>query len=597
MRRNSWISGGTITAGAAAAGLALGTSHAPAATDFGPIIPDTAFVAVWVEDLPALQQSFEQSPYGQFWGDADVAPLRQWFNSQMEELAEAVEEDANVSLEELISAFSGGAAFYILAPADGTLDADTEPDPVFIVEVDEEGKEFFQTLLEGLPENLDWQDVRRESVEAAGLSGYRISGTGEDGEERHATYAFAEEHLILTFREDEGPLAVAADRVQNPRLDGAIGGREEIRRLGPDAISGPNRYSAYLDLGLILNNTLLGPGTDAQTRRAVENSGLADAEGLLFTGTAGAESTETDVLLLTGPQRRGLHEALYAAGPTPMDLVQNVSTDASSVTSFSLDLGRLYRAVMDIVSDVEPQAVAMVEMMILGQFAAYGVDPINDLLNNIRGEHVYVTRPLDPELAQQLPDDMMGMAAPQESQAFFLGLANGDDVVRTLKTLLDNLAQDPDMGQMFSYREEDGITFVDIQMPMDDGPIQPQLAFNNQAIVFANNAIEMREAVRTLKGEAADPLSESPGFRLALDDADRARTHVFTYTGQSAMETSVEQVRGFLLMGLVDEFLPGFEASMIPEPEVFTRYFGDSYGSSEFHDRMIRFRSTLRAAD
>ncbi len=594
MRRNHVTPGSMIVTGALAAGLTVWTAGAPAATDFGPIIPENVFVAVWAEDLPALEQSFSESAYGQFWNDPDTAPLREWFNSQIEGLVEAAEEEAEISLQDLKAALSGGVAFYLQSPADGIIDMTTEPQSVILIEVDEDGKAFFQELLEGLPDKLDWQDVRRESVEAAGLEGYKVSGTDQMGEERQAVYAFSENHLILTYQDDDGALAVAADRVQNPRLDGSIGGRQEIRRLGTDAITAPNRYSAYLDIGLILRNTALSGDVEPQIRRAVERSGLADMEGLLLTGSVDADKTDSDLYVLTTPQRRGLHQALYAAGPTPLDLVQNVSADATSVTSFSLDVGRLYSAIMDIVTDVEPQMAAMVEMMILGQFAAYGIDPVNDLLNNISGEHVYVSRALDPELEEQLPDYMRGM---QDSQAMFFGLRNGDNVVRALKTLLDNVGQDPDMGQMISYREEDGITFVDFQMPMEEGPVSPQFAFSPQAIIYTNNAIEMREAVRTLKGESSQPLSEDPGFRRALDGVDRASTHSFTYQPSSAMDSLAGQLQTVFAMGILDEFLPGFDASMIPDGHVWMRHFGDSYGTGGFHEGMIRVHNTLLTAD
>lgn len=587
--------GGTIATAVLAGGFALNAAKAPAATDFGPIIPEDVLFATWVADFPTLKEAFSSSPYGRFWNDPDVEPLRGWFEEQFGGFLETVEEEAQLDLNELVGTLTGGFAVYVNAP-EGGFQEGSEPEPVILVELDEEGKEVWSGLLTQIPERLEWEDVRRDSEDVSGVTVYRLSGidTAAGGVERHAVYTFTDEHLILTYASDEAEMRRVLDRVQSPRAEGSITAREEIRRLGPEAISAPNRYSFYLDLGYLITTAVTGPWADPQTIRIVEGSGLADFQGLIVTGTAGEDLVDSDFLLLTTPQRRGIHEALAAAGNTPMDLVQSVSRDATSVTSFSLDVGKLYSAIMALVNEVEPGAGAMVEMMVLGQFGSYGIDLVNDLLNNIRGEHVVVTRTLDPEIAAQLPQDM---ALLQSSQAMFFGLANGDEVVTALKRLLENASQDPNYGAFFTYREEDGVVFVESAMPMGDSPMQPQLAFNNQAIVYTNNAIEMQEAVRTLKGETASPLSQDTGFQAAAAEAAGNNTHVFTYTPQSSLSNTVDQLRGILLTGLVDEFLPGFDPAMVPEAGVFERYFGDSFGSVTFEDRMIRFHSALRSAE
>lgn len=582
---------------AAAAMLAFATVSAPAATDFSKVIPQDAWLAVWVEDFPALRKGAENGPYGRLWNDPASDKLRNWVASEIKK-AEAESPD-EMRLEQMIDLLKGGIAFYMLPPADGT---DIEgASAIGLVESDEEGVTKLREEMSELEQRFI--SPTKDSYTVGDTTVYRIVGiekpdsdlaaAGAEASDKATTihYAFVGNTLVYADSTTEEPVKLAINRLKGGVTENGLDTHTDVRRFREKRSPGPNQLQMFMNVGnAVRSGVSQGGAMTPQQLQAVESSGLYDIRTLMLAVTL-AEVVDVDGAIGTPEQLNGVVRALVDTPATPLNMVKWAPADALSVSSFSLDVGAIYDSVVTLMQQSNPDMLMMANMMLAGQQAQLGVDVVNGILKNIKGEHLVVQRPLDPAVKSQLPPEL---ADVQNSQVIYLGLANGATVAENLKKLTSTLTENPAFGAPIKTSDMDGVTVIEMTTPAVQGsPMKPGIAFNNQAIVITTSDVHLPDAIRQMTGKGTSSLMDKPGLAKALSDANKQGLLYFQYSPAESVVEGMKQLRSILQSGMLEQLGTEFDSSILPPPETFAKYFGDSHSTINKGQSMVYFNARV----
>jgi len=568
---------------AAAAMMATMSTLGLAKTDFPAIIPDNALAAAWSVDYPALADGIDKSAYGKLWADPATAALRKFIGDKITEAEKEALEKGAPSLEEIVKVLKGGVGVYIQPIGAGGLD---EVSAVTIIEVDEEGKAWIDEKLKADP--FKFVEPTKDSYETSGVTVYRVVGKKDALDEKAMTvqYATLDKHFVISFDLDtEGQKAVI-NRIKSGATEATLSLRPDLKTYAAKrtASSTDSQANIFVNTGALIKSSMEAEGMDSAMVGVLPNTGLYDIEAVYLSLTPSPENVDTDFAVTTPQALRGIMGALGGSGTTPLNLVALAPADSLSVTSFSLDVGLLYDAVLKIVNEVQPMIGAMASAQIQQQQQDLGVDFINGLVRNIAGEHIVIQRPLDGEILKQLTPEQQ---ATENSLAFFLGFKNGDEASTTIKRLIEGITKKPEMAGMITTEEIDGVTVIRSKsFGADESPIKIAIAFNNKALAIANNEVQLADSIRALNGKSVSSLADTAGMKAVLADVPKGNLRAFSYSPASAIGHSMKQLQSMLQIGALAQF-GEFDPAIIPSAEVIQKYFGDSYSVTELEPGII----------
>lgn len=606
------------TAAIAASALTFLPTFACAATDFTKVIPNDALLAVWANDATALKDGANASPYGKFWADPASEKLRNWADGKFKELESELKTGEDIKPSDILNLVKGGVGFF-LVPVGDKIDEENLSAQA-IVEVDEAGKAWLQEKVKTLGAN--YKDLKKDSYETNGVTVFKLTGTkpsdeaaptsdatgeatpaaSEPGESETVSYAFVDNYFLISIGSQSFDDAVKATVNSLKAQDSAttLGKRDDARTFSSAVPTSSSQFNFFFDIGRAVNSGLKESADpndpeSAAIQQSIPGTGLLDLKSLYGTVTVGATGVTSDVAIVVPPEKNGVVKAFYSAGPTPLKMLSLAPADSNSVSSFSFDLGLFYDAVMKIANEMNPMIAGIAQMQVANIQGQYGVDVLNGILKNVGGEHLVVSRDLDPELAKGLEPELQKI---QTSTAVFLGLKNGDETVANLKTLVDNLKKDPNFGQAIKTEEKDGVTSVSIETPGDTSPLKPGFAFTKQALVISNNSVELQEAIRSLAGKGTSPITESAELKKAITGLDNGSLTMFQFTPRKAIAKSLTTLKEVLVNSpLGDELGEDFNADLIPDGAVASKYFGDSVTTLNLKDNVVHLHSVVGAAN
>ncbi len=572
--------------------LAAGLAALPAAgvlaqTDFAQVVPANVTAAGVIPNYPEFETALQATAYGKLLADPASKPLLDYVTAQIEQNQPGFTQ-GTATLEEFRTILTGGLAIYVVPNREGATDPE-EFTLVAMIETDQEGERWLKDQIE--KNTATFINPVRESSDTAGTTVYTIKGQLPAGShsENAVHYATLNNVFVMALGTDAEPARVAVNRLMGRGTGEAFKDRGDVRQYTTSVPTGNNSAMFYLDSDTLIRNAVAEGAPPPNISNALPNTGLYDFEAVFLTFAADGADLVTDFGIKTPAQRRGIVKSLEAAGPTPLAMMDMVPSDALGATSFSFDMGAFYTALMEIVGSVSPEAAGFSTFYIASLQQTTGVDVINGILRNITGEHLVVQRPLDPEI-RAAESQTGGLFT--SSTAVYLGLKNGDETAATIRTMLDNLKADPAMADSFQLEEIGGVTVIRSDM-LGMSAMKPALAFNNRAILFANNDVQLADSIRALNGTVTNPLTSTEGYRNALASIDRSGLHVFTFTPAEALNYSMEQVDDFIESGgLAMAGLGDIDPEILPDAEVFTKYFDDSWSTVSFEEGMIR--STAR---
>lgn len=590
-------SGRQLFLGSAAVLGALSILPAPAAaeTEFAQIIPAEAVAAFWTNDFPAMRKGFEVSPYGKLWADPATEKLRTFVSQKIEEQNELSKAAGEPTTEELLKLLTGGVAMF--AEQDGETLSEDSLAFTGIIEIDAEGRAWIEEKVKGIPDNFT--DAQKNSFETGGVTVFSVTGTRDV----HATggdtvfYAFTDTHFIYSQSNSDAPVKNALNRMAGSTTDGNFAGRADLAKFTSTGNFDSILANGFVNTGLIFRSLIEGPnGPEPMIRNAIPSTGLYDLESLYISMKAAEDKVDMEMVVATPDQLNGILAALQGAGPTSLDKFGLAPADSLSATSFSLDVGLLWDAIIATAQRMNPEAAGQINMILgMVQMQTGGVDIVNQVLKNFSGEHLVVQRPLDDEIKQQLDPMQQGL---QNSTAAFFALKNGTATNTALKTLVENLKnmQAGMGGGNIETEEVDGVTIIRPTSPMLAGaPTKPAFAFNENALLFTNNDVQLMDGVRGLTGKSASSLASSPALQKSLSQVDKTGLHMFSFTPKESVGRSMEQFRFIIDSGMLGDEIEGLTSDMLPPAEVAQKYFGDSWSTLHFENGAIRMKALVNA--
>lgn len=575
--------------------LTILPASATAETDFAQIIPADAVAAFWTNDFPAMRKGFDASPYGKLWADPASEKLRTFVEGKIEEQNNLSKAAGEPTTAEILKLLSGGAAMF--AEQDGaTLGEDTIAF-TGILEVDAEGRAWIEEKVKSIPDRF--ADAKKDSFETGGVTVFSVTGTRDP----HATggdtifYAFTDSHFVYSQANTDTSVKNALNRMAGTTTEGNFASRADVRKFTTTGNFDTTQANGFVNTGLIFRALIEGPdGLEPIIRNAIPSTGLYDLESLYVSMKPSAENVDVQMVVATPEQLNGILAALQKAGPTSLEKFNLAPADSLSATSFSLDVGLLWDAVMATIQRMRPEATGQINMVLgMVQMQTGGVDIVNQVLKNFAGEHLVVQRPLDDEIKRQLDPMQQGL---QNSTAAFFGLKNGDSTNTALKTLIQNLKnmQTGMGGSNFDTEESDGVTIVRPGGAMlQNAPTKPAFAFNEKALLFTNNDVQLMDGVRSLTGKSASSLASNPALQKSLSQVNKGGLHMFSFTPKESVGRSMEQLRLIIDSGMMGDGIEGLTSDMLPPAEVAQKYFGDSWSTLHFENGAIRMKALVNA--
>ena len=577
--------------------LALAPAGVFAATDFTTVIPAESLAAVWSNDLGALRKGAEASPYGKLWNDPACEPLRQFVADKIAEFKKEMGEEG-LTPEELEAVFSQSAAIYVRL-----LDGAKEPNFVVISELDEAGRALMDKKVGEIGKNF--VKPLKDSYEVDGISVFRVKGIPASAdadstlapEETTAQYAFVDKHLVISDDAGETLMREAVATLKAaPETRKGLASRPENALVGASAKRADavqffmnTRASIEASIKMAEDST---PEDATKTLAAFETWGLLDLETLNVTVGFGADSTDYDATITTPKVKRGITKALYTAGPQQMNILSLAPKDSLSVTAFSLDVGAIIDESLAALRTTNPEIAPMADMYKGMAAQQMGVDIIDEILKNLSGEHLVVTRALTAETkAAMTPEE----ALLQNGTVAIFGLRN-ERVAAGLKTLFDKLTEDPALGGTLERAEVDGMaTVAQMGDPETPGALRPALAFDSKFLIVTNDHTQLPDMIRATKGKLAAPLAEEASFKAVNATIAREQLHYVSYTPAAAIAAALEQVAKFAAMSPETQEA-GFDPTMLPSPDVVKKYLGDSYAAGYLKEDGMVFTGKSLAA-
>ena len=574
---------------------------APAATDFSKMIPDDAIVAGWTGDVPAVSQSLEQSPYGQLWKDQAAEPLRTFVTKQIDEANEKAAEEGLPTIREAWDVLKGGVAFYFTLPGETF-----EPSSFVqtsIIEIDEEGRAWFEEKVQRIPEMFD--SPSKASFETSGVTVYQVSGDMPADPHQPNTppgkltihYAYPDGYFVITEGETDEAIKGAINALKAQGAPTPLRNKGEVQTYAEKVDLSPDKVHLYVDSDRFIKAAVEGTNVQPKIAAALPTTGLYDLDATMATLTSSQDGASMNFGIVSPSQKSGLVKVLKNSGPVDLSVLEMAPADAIGVSAFSLDLGGFFEEALTILNNIAPQIAGGVQMGLASTQMQFQVDLRKNIIGNISGDHLVVNRELDEEIASQMGEQQRLL---QQSQAFFLEWKNGDVASDTLKTLFENLQQNPNMGINVTLEEQKGITIAKFNPPAGmPSAMSWGAAFNENYLVFANNNVQLQQAVRSLSGDVPENITSKPAVQKILNQIsaeDRQDLQAFTYSPPRAMEQGIDGFRRLIEMGMFSEF-EGLTAEMVPPADAVSKYFGESFSTVTFGDRLFLMTSYLEAPE
>jgi hypothetical protein len=574
-----------LTATATLSSLLLVPSLARAETDFLKVLPQDSIAAVWTGNLSQLQQNTEQSPYGQLWIDPALDPLRQFITEKIKEEQEDTL-DAFTEVEKFFEVMKDGLAISI--SMDPT---ETDPEEAFhfnlIAELNEESTTWTKEKVAELEKAF--VAVTKDTYEVSGVTVYRLKGEMGHSDTEETTiseetvqYAWADKYFIISDSENDVKQTIGA--LKGNDTVATLGSKEAIKLFNQKAPFTNDGFNFYLNTGDIIQASVNNLNDmDPMIKKNLQRTGLYDLQAVVGSANMAAEGLDFNMAIVTPLEKSGVVKMLKNMEPVNLSTLSMAPANALNVSAFSFSLGDLYDEIIRQFTMFNPQGAAMVQMGIMGMQAQLGTDPINGILKNIEGEHLFIERAFSDEVKQALPPEM---AATQNSMAIYLALENGDDTSMNLQTLFDTLKENEMLGSV-ELSEVNGIKVVKFPPAMmDTGAMVPCMAWNSNFAVLCNNETELQDAIRSLAGGNTSSITADPDLTKALSSIQKDNLYSFTYTPANAIEAGMKQLKSIAEMGYMEEML-GIDADIIPDPAVFSKYLGASWSTTNFDDRML----------
>jgi hypothetical protein len=572
------------------------------------LIPADATFAFWSTDIEDLKKAATESPYGQLYNDPANEALRKYVDNAIQEAIEQEDPEAGARLKEAVELAKGGLAVYV------TLIPDVPDDfnLTLITELDEAGKKWVEENSASF--GKDMTEATRDTMTVNGVTVYRVRGNSGviadseiDAETTPAdteaapeptpapvdsasalSWATVGDYLVMSSTDDEAHLTTAIGLLSGENKSSLLSRPEASTTASKHLAVFPNQFSFWIDVKTAIAQTVSNTSPDPEAMEKLSKTGLTDFNGLYGSVVLTPERIINQVTVTTPGGLTAVSDALFAKETLTLDTLKWAPEDNIGVGAFSFNFSTFYDAVLQVVEVYSPGTSSLINMPLLGLQSEFGVDLLGSVLRQIKGEHLIVTRKLDPELANALTP---AERAVQTSQALHLSFESGNDVFNALKSLQTALSAHADYGKAFKAEEVDGNVIIRNAQPIGESPLQPVFSFNNKGLIISNNEVQLKESMRGMGNGNPIPAP----LAAVVNAVDKSGLIWFSYNPKGALGHGLQQFRDVIGSG-VFPMPEGTDASMVPSAEVVEKYIGDGYFTTHRREQSLEFETVLNGA-
>ena len=564
----------------------------------GDALAANTWLVVAIEDLDELRAKWDKSVLRDAWSSTEMETMRKRFDEALADASNQMLGETGVQPAELMAHFK---AFTALALSNLRWDPEIEAfdsDALLVAEMGDEAREGFQRTFDTMLAKVVPEDAAKSADDLGDTRIFRIEYTADQSatlpeelhglgidmtSERVIEYAFTPTHFVLGV-DSEGAVRDAVAAMQG--LQPTLSANESWRRaqtMGDLA----GDMMMWIDLPVLMRSGLENASEERDERMA-RALGVEEFGPMAVTATLTDTSIDSWAALGLNPQRAGLFKLLQALSPNPVASARQVPADAHSYTSWTLDGGVLFTAVMDLVEAAEPSVGMMARGYLQSIKGLVNYDIQNDLLANLQGEHFSYTRPLAADVAATLSPAQA--AAESDSVAVLLNWRNGQAAGDALDRLFATISGEQFRVPLESGNSQGVRTWTLREEPeAPPPPLKPVFGLASQHLVITTSMSEMQDALRASQAAAAGPtLADSADFQAAMQAAQDPGLVLFSYSSSDSMASQLDNVRNVLqLTGAGDE------AGMVPTGEWAKRYFGATFSSVVVEPEVLEARSQL----
>lgn len=601
MKHRSIILAGAI-AFAAAAGAAT-------AADMSAIIPEDAFFAVWVDDVAAQKQEFESGVWGKHWNAPELTNMRELVQKSLEEVSEGFETDTGFQVSDFPPLFQKGVAIFSTGLAPGNLElrggsGELSPDIALYIELTEENRDKARELVERIVAEAD-DNLQKSSYEVGSTTVYSFRSVEEEPVEGYGAQSGLTEEVVMTLQ-----YAFAGDFLMV-----AIGNNEPLRKLIPMISSGSDQRP--LSSSESFRRSLTGMNRDANDlqgwfnydsalRTMLSNAPepnaikIGEATGILGSGPMHmafnweSPNSSWDVTILTPPERKGLLAVLQESGDNPLKALTSTPAEATTFSSFTLNVGVLWREVTANLTTFAPEAIPFINFGLANIQQQAGVDLVADVLNNLSGEHFQYIMPLDRGRLKNMDAEVASNPAFQalSSGVFGFSMLDGDRFKTAIVNAVETFKANPDAPAPVELEEIQGFTVLKPAKDVIPREVQlsPSIAFLPSGFVFSGDDTYLNDILRRASGGGRGSLADHPHLKRFLSTLDYKDLRFFKFVTEEGVIDTYDMARDSLrdAMDMDEDAKELYEA--MPPTEFLRGKIGHNYQTVHLRPGMIHLR-------
>lgn len=544
---------------------------------------DTAAI-LHVRSVPDLRVQWAHNPLAKTWAEPEVqaffAPAIEDFQEENAGgLAELIRSETGLSPEELLDLIPGELAVAIL-DLRALLDEeeDQELPILMLADLGDDSTEM-EALLERLVD--EDETVTEEEFQGETLRLVESMGEEEDGPIPSVVWAIVENRLFL------GAAKVA---VQEAIANQKRGGADEPLASAPGFAEIYHDYPAaqgamYLNLGVVVplvtefleeeNSAVAEDGQpSAMASMGITPESLVAALGLdqMTSAYAVAELSERTSIFCTGVKWNEEPNLMrvFAYGEPPAPKPSFIPDTWVSVSSGRFSITKGYHALKELLGDLNPGLVAMLDGQIAQMNQGLGIDIERDLIGNF-GDEIIQGESLVGSRAESNP------LTPTD-QFFAASIHDQETAGRMIDAAM---AMAPGMAQMITSREYLGETIFTFDPPVMEGmppdaprPSSFSYAITRNYLLVSVGAPTMVEtAVQGLEG-AGNSIWENPEIARALDALPTGESMVSYQDVRRLVVTIFDLIVKGAAMRADEDDGPSFDLDARPSAEVLARHWG-----------------------
>ncbi|MDX1971986.1 MAG: hypothetical protein SFY68_05580 [Candidatus Sumerlaeia bacterium] len=558
-------------------------------------LPSNAFFAIGVSNYPEVEERTQKSNLGKAWNSAEMASLKEGWIEVFNEMDTEMESQTGSKLSEFKEHFHGDLVAYGTTP---TLDALKEHPYVVAFEYDPE-------KLEALRQNVDAAITKLEEKSTLTKTQYEFQGVAirqitfeevsvvEEWDDEASDfvevevskmvtleYSFLEEKNIFFFSYGaNNPAKSLVNSLQNETAERLT--QTASFQAYQNLVSPKYDVIAFMQIDQLMQTLKSLPEDhedyNAEALRFFDLSGLGEIPAAGFQTSLVEGGMYSEYAVLVPRVRKGILAALYPENPVSLSTATSVPKNALTYNSFQFDFDRVWVAITQLVSEMNPESKVQLDQMLLMANAQTQTNIENNLLKNIAGEHFsYTIRdPKGAELSEQRSAEMGFTVPEQPIYAFSINTRDAQLAHAAINSILD--VSTTNFGMPYVKSDFNSVTIWEPneESRQTSGPISmPGIALLPGKIGIVMNEEETRALIRRSTGMEKESIVDNPDYQRVVSGINKEFLMVFGYNSPENLP--------FVMRTIEQELMAEFEMEeemKFPSEQWYKNYFGPVYNT------------------